>query len=203
VTKRKPYGKAPRATVKAAGLWEEDCAALLSLFRSLPIRRGKTTDAIPYEWLIGDIPHQLLLMRPVPPDKRPKIAGTKRALQRLAQTADRTAKVLEDLPSNARAALIFRPDVLQHLTTMLRVLAVDASADKDVTPGRPEKIRPSQAEKVADAVAQHYHGLTGKKPTAHDQTFVRLLGDVFVILGIDASASAQATAWTARKTRQK
>jgi hypothetical protein len=240
--KRGSYNKAPRQAVQEKpGLWEDDCAALERLFRNLPIRRpeGETT-GIPYEFLIGDIPHQLLLMRPRQPDKRPKVAGTKKALHLLAQAAGRTARILEDLPLNARAALCFRPAVLQQLLTNLRVLEADAKADKKVETGRPKKARSkapeppnnevvtlfypdgsvryletkaadpktkpeikvwlSQAEKVADVVAQHYFGLTGEKPTAHNQAFIELLGGVYKVLGIDASASSQAT--VAKRTRQ-
>jgi hypothetical protein len=137
---------------------------------------------------------QLLLMRPVRPlNKRPKIAGTKKALQRLSLAADRAAKVVEDLPANARAELYFRPAALQQLTTLLRVLAADAKADKTAKAGRPKKtVRPSQAEKVIKAVALYYFLRNNKKPTRRDPKFIKLLRGVYKVLGIKASAEYQA-----------
>ena len=190
---------APRSKRRSATLsWEAKSAALEKAFRDLPIWRGTAT-GIPYEILIPDIPRQLMLMLPNSPNSRPKAAGTKKGLQRLARSTRSTIKALDGLSQTALDSLNYKPAALRKLTTNLRILhaAAEMAAKKKAEvkgrAGRPEQVQPSQAKKIARVVAQHYRGLTGKKPTASGP-FVKLLHDVYEILGIEASARSQAEA---------
>ena len=180
--------------------WEEKSEALAKLFRDLPI--CTTATGIPYESLIPDIPDQLLLMAPRRSPPRPKIAGAKKALRTLAQSAHRTVVALDGLSPKALAALNYRPAALRRLKTDLRILAAGAREGK-VTTGRPTQAGPSQAAKIARAVAGHYRGLTNKTPTAHDHRFLDLLKAVYVVLGVRASARSQAMTLSAKISRQK
>jgi hypothetical protein len=170
--------------------WEEKSAALEKLFRDLPI--CTPTGNISYESLIPGIPRQLLMMHPVPSRSRSKTAGAKKGLHTVAQSARRTVAALDGLSSNALAALNYRPAALERLKTDLRILAAAAREGKADKAGRPKQDGPSQATKIAHAVAQHYCGLTNKAPTAHDQRFLDLLKAVYAVLGVKASARSQA-----------
>jgi hypothetical protein len=180
--------------------WEEKSAALEKLFRDLPI--CTTATGIPYESLIPGVPRQLLLMRPGLSRSRSKI-GAKKGLHILAQSAHRAVAALDSLSQSALAALSYQPAALQRLKTDLRILAAAAREGKVRKAGRPKQDGPSQATKIARAVAQHYCGLTNKAPTAHDQRFVELLSAVYADLGVKAKARSQAMTLSAKINRQK
>jgi hypothetical protein len=168
--------------------WKEKSAALEKLFRDLPICKPED-EKIPYESLIPGIPDQLLLMAPRRSPPRSKGVGAKRGHRMLAQSARRTITALNQLSPSAIAAML-RPAALRQLKMSLLVLAVQA--EREGKRGRPKRAGPSQATKIARAVAQHYRGATNKTPTAHDQKFLDLLKAVYVVLGVKASARSQA-----------
>lgn len=197
--------------------------ALERLFRDLPIRRDAAAAGIPYEYLIGDIPRQLLLMRPA---GRVKIVVTKeglrsrpesttpakKALRHVAQSIQRTINAIDDLSPAARDRLNFTGASRRQVETalndvqvklqMLRA-AADAAATAVGVGGRPKHERLSQSSKIASVVAQHYLGLTGKRGTRYDREFVELLGKVYEILGIRAKAAAQVAILTTEKPSPK
>jgi hypothetical protein len=186
---------------------EKKSAALQKLFRDLPLC-ATATGTIPYCELIPGIADQLLLMRPGPSRRKfdvwadgtnqrvspnaKKIAGAKRGLHMLVQSARRTVAALDGLSPRAIDALsaMVRPEALRRMRMAL--LAVQAVPEGKGKTGRLEQAGPSQATKIARAVADHYHGLTSKTPTAHDQRFLELLSAVYVVLGVKASARSQA-----------
>jgi hypothetical protein len=187
--------------------WKKDSAALEKLFRSLPIQETGETAKL----LISGIADHLLLMRPTSSRRSHKIAGTKKALERLARLTHRTISALEGLSRNALERLNYRPErarqnvsqkkrpehsdpasPLRGLITRLRILEVAANQEVKVDAGRPKQQRSSQAHEVACAVAWHYRRLTGKTSTRYNAEFISLLESVYKIVGIEASATAQA-----------
>jgi hypothetical protein len=198
MTRRKALPSAPKRLNSV-----EDAAALVRLFQALPRAQSADDEAsgIPYKHLIGgiprspdevaDIPRQLLLMRPVSV-KRPKAGGTRKGLHAVESAAGKLLKALGRLSSNQLDALVLPPMQLSQLKSLVGALGADAAMARPVKTGRPRRDTPSQAKKIAAAVAQHYHCLTGKRPTAYDDTFVELLTGVYQVLGVDARARSQA-----------
>jgi hypothetical protein len=174
--------------------WQTKCAALEDAFRRQAIQPASKMAGIPYEFFIPDMGQQLLLMTPI---QHPKCAPDKKGLLDLAQSTGRTIKVLERLSENALTALNYRRPALASLKTNLRILHVAAkTAEVKARRGAPKKIQP---RKITEVVAQHYYGLTGKKPTVPSKDgkaygpFLELLGDIFKILGVKGvSAESQA-----------
>lgn len=196
------------AEMQAFGSWKEQCAALEDAFRKLPIRRGKATAGIPYEALISGLGRHLMLMRPNPGGHPPKVVSVGTAtkeLRNLAAKAGALIETLDDLSRTAVDALNYRQDALMSLKTQLQILRGSATsveipeAPENTGRGAPKKFQP---RKIAEVVAQHYFGLTGKVPTRNvdsDQgnsygQFVELLKTVYDILGVDASADSQTRA---------
>jgi hypothetical protein len=196
--------------------WQEKDSALQKAFRKLRIQPRKDGDRIPYQSLIGDIPRQLMLMAHGP---RMRVVLTKeglrsvplsilpaeKGLRRLAESTERTVEILDRLSETTLGALNYKPTALKELALKTRILhaaAQSASAEiaesKRAKPkagrGRPPQVEPSQPQKIARVVAQHYRGLTGKKATRYNAEFVALLREVYKILGIKASAGSQAEA---------
>lgn len=191
--------------------WEAKCAALEIAFRGLPIRRA-TGVGISYEFLIPDISRQLMLMIPNPrvriartgEDLRAvplSILPTEDGLKRLAQSTGRTVKTLDGLSQTALDALNYKSAALRELTTKIRILQAAAEVAGDEIAkakeakvkagrGRPPKVEPSPAQKIARVVAQHYRGLTGDEAKAPTR-LIRLLCEVYRILGIEARARSQ------------
>jgi hypothetical protein len=202
--------------------WELKVLALEQLFRDLPIRRDANTAGIPYDYLIRDIPRQLLLMRPTPRVRiivtkkglRSKPESTqpaKQALRRLAQSVRRTINAIDDLSPAARDRLNLAgvprrqfATALNGVQIKLQALRIDADAAASAVKAgaRPTLERPTQAQKIAGVVAQHYFGLTGKRATRSNRAFIELLQRVYEALGIKAKAEAQAADLTRRNTHQ-
>jgi hypothetical protein len=181
----------------------KDAAALAELFRHLvPAQRANAAGTIPYELLIDGIPDQLLLMRPAPV-KRRRAVGARKGLKALARAAGSTVRALTNLSAAARDALSLKPETLRQLEAMLRVLEIDAAADKNIKGGRPPRDGPGQASMIARAVAQHYQGLTGSRATAYDRRFVKLLADVYKVVGVAESARSQAMQLPKKKPGEK
>jgi hypothetical protein len=176
--------------------WVEKCSALETAFRKLQLPRSiEGVKGIPYETLIPGIPRQLMLMAPW--QCRRNILSPKQALRQLDDTSARLVDLMDRLPPIVVEALNFRQRALSDLKTKLRILNCAAKSTK-VPPSRgaPRKI---QARKVAVAVAQHYYGLTSKKPTVPKDKnerpygpFLNLMTAVFEILEVNASALSQA-----------
>jgi hypothetical protein len=192
--------------------WEKKSAALLRAFQQLPIidfdpppDTPPDKKAMPYRHSLGDIPRQLLLMRPIadvavlPPAKvvagkpvlrvaKREIMADKKALQDLAKVSFRTIKIMSGLSDNARSALNLKPEALKQFEFTLRILHHNAREAKAAPRlGAPKK---TQAKEITDVVAQHFFYLTGRE--ASDESFPKLLGKVFKILGVDARAASQA-----------
>ncbi len=173
--------------------WEEKCTALEDAFRSLPIKRFKKTNAIPYEIMIPGMGRQLMLMTPAAP---PQILPTA-VLRNLKQSSARIIKVLDSHPSIAFSAMNYKSVELKALIIKLKLLSdVTASAMVERRRGRPTIIQPAE---IAEVVAQHYFGLTGRKPAVSKNLlgvafgpFLELMQKVFEILGVEASALSQA-----------
>jgi len=174
--------------------WKEQCTALEDAFRSLPIKRPKKANAIPYDLLIPAMGRQLILMTPSRP---PQTVVPKIALRNLNQSSAQIIKVLDSLSSDELSALNHGSMGLQELTIRLKVLhKVTAKPVVKRPPGRPTKIQPAKITKV---VAQHYYRLTGRKPAVSKNLhgvaggcFLELVQKVFMILGVEASALSQA-----------
>jgi hypothetical protein len=166
--------------------WEEKCAALLRAFQRLPIADPPLGSiGIAYRHILGDIPRQLMLMRPTP---ERKILQDKKALYDLAQLSGRTIKIMSGLSDNARSALNLKPEALKRFEFTLRILNANAKVAKSASRrGAPKK---TQAKRISDVVAQHFCGLTGRKAPA--KPFPKLLATVFDILGVNARATSQA-----------
>ena len=172
-------------------------AELEAAFRKLPIA-PPDDGRIPYEWVIPGIGRQLALMKPV--DR--KVASpdaTKRKLVALKKHAKLVA-----LKEHAKI-LCEDMSAMALLPLKLRILIVEiAHAEDTKLPppagrGAPQK---SQVTQVTRTVAEHFYGLTGKRPTritppeggkAHGP-FLEFLATIYRILGVKASAENQAKA---------
>jgi hypothetical protein len=198
--------------------WDAKRAALEEAFRKLPIQHSKAMTGIPYESLLPDIPRQLMLMAHIPRSEAEFYAAknnlrNKNGLHKLAKKIGDVIKVLDGLSRDALDSLNYRQTALSELKTKLRIFHEVTKAAKFHAPRRqPPKV---QARKLARVVGQHYYGLTGRIPAktvdsisgnARGQ-FIDLLRTVYKILGIKASAEAQATAlnkeWRAAKALVK
>jgi hypothetical protein len=151
------------------------------------------------------------------------IQPTGEGLRSTMHAAERLVKALDSLsqPALKALALNYRPAALRGLKTKIRMLQAAAklagnrlaeakkASDKD-SRGRPKHLRgrrtqdgPSQATEIARVVAQHYRGLTNKKPTAHNKVFLDLLKDVYTVLGVKASAQSRAMTLSAKTNKQR
>jgi len=155
----------------------------------------------------GDLPpelrHSPVLTRNAHTPKVKSTASAKRELASLARKTEALVEALDDLSRTGLDALNYRQDAIRRLTQNLRILWVYAKMAKvpqilnNTGRGAPKKV---QEKKISRVVAIHYFGLTGKKPTmtvVYDKAggeFFVLLRTVFEILGIKASAEAQARA---------
>ena len=189
--------------------WRNAEAELLAAFNELPHApspKGQALNSIPYETLISGIPRQLLIMRPTSDgpgkEKRTSKAKTQRELAAVKDHADQLIATIEALHAPALGALGFQAGALRSLKSTLRVLSVAASqADVSGMPettgrGRPAK---TQARRIADVVARHYFGITGKPPTRTVSGdgpaygwFTHLLQRVYEILRVNADPDGQA-----------
>ena len=96
--------------------------------------------------------------------------------------------------------LNYNQDSLRSLITNLRILQAGAENTGPAEISRSNRGAPKKVhiERISDVVAEHYFGLTGKAPTVICTdgvaygAFVKLLGDIFAILAVDASAESQA-----------
>jgi hypothetical protein len=177
--------------VRSNLMWEESCTALEDLFRALRTKRQGATNVIPYEFVVPGIGRQLMLMKPI---ARPRVVAARKALDNLAKSSERVLEVLDTLPNVALQALNVRLDALHSLKLTLRVLHHNAKIGiPTVRSGAPTKDQP---RRIARVVAQHYFGLTGRKPAvskkdgAPSGNFLDLLKAVYKILGVDKIASA-------------
>jgi hypothetical protein len=177
----------------ASDSWGSKCAALKTAFRRLAIQRGE--EGIPYEFLIPGIAKTLLLM--VPNAAQKKALPPRKALHSLTRLLTQTHDVLERLPPPVLDALNYRPEALFKLKRDLKILLAAAKTAEVKTRRSPP--RKLQEQKIAQIVAQHYFALTGKKPTVSvslrngdPSPFVKLLTDVYRILGVKVSAASQA-----------
>jgi len=157
-------------------------------FRSLPIA-PPTGMGIPYEWLIPGMGRQLSLMKPVSHQRSP-CESTKRRLidlQRNARLICEDAAAITLIPLQLRLSII---GIAHGELPTLRPIAGR---------GAPPK---AQAAQIARTVAQHYYGLTGKRPTRVTPVddgkayspFRKLLAEIYRLLEVNASADNQAKA---------
>jgi hypothetical protein len=170
--------------------WAKKSSALLRAFERLPIvDPPRDSIGIPYRFVLGDIPRQLMLMRPTP--KR-KLLQDKKALYDLAQLSGRTIKIMSGLSDNARSALNLKPEALRQFQISLVILHGGAkeAAKLPASSARRGAPKKTRATEITDVVAEHFFGLTGKKAPA--EPFPKLLATVFAILGVDAKATSQA-----------
>ena len=179
--------------------WDERRAELEDAFRGLS-ENNETTSENPYEQVIPNIARELMLISPIMP-KAPGEVTEHRAKRELSNIAKTLNEALGSLSETSLAALNFRREALLSLMTTLGILS--HSASKANIPqisgnsglGQPKKVQPRQ---IALVVARHYNGLTGKAPTVPSKDgkaygpFMGLLKKVYEIIGVDASAEAQA-----------
>ncbi|HUH85045.1 MAG TPA: hypothetical protein VLX85_10570, partial [Stellaceae bacterium] len=123
--------------------------ALCAAFRKLEIKRHETANAMSYDHLIPAISRQLMLMR------TPQAAiGAKHMRRKVGKAA----AALRDLPPTALSdlAALGCPDV-GKLTSRLMIL--------EARGGRSGRPMMTEAKEIAEVVGEHYHALTGEKPT--------------------------------------
>ena len=190
-----------------SGDWEAKAARLQAAFERLEIA-PTAEDRLPYISLMPEILRGLLLMGGMRAGRSPHHEGAppntiRRELAALAKRAEALRAVIRRLHKPAIDAVALRPKWPASWDTQLSILmTVVAHAEVPDLPanaglGAPTK---TMARQIAQAVADHYRGLTDKKPTISTKDgkatgpFLDLLAEVFDTLDISARPESQARA---------
>jgi hypothetical protein len=196
-----------KAQVKVLS-WQEQQDAIEMAFRELAIA-PVSPDTLSYEGLIPEIPRQLVLLRGNPP---PEKLPPKASLKRLTEATSALSRLLQCMSPLALEAVATKLDEINFPDPSLaalkkQLLWLEYAAKCAELPNSRRAPTKTQSRKIAEAVAEHYEALTGKKPTvSFDQKnskdyspFVTLLQRVYDALNVNASAASQARALIRRK----
>jgi hypothetical protein len=171
----------------------------------------QTVEGIPYSLLIHGIARQILVEGGFGPDLRlPSLTPasaqvTRMEIEKARKLATELLAALNNLHKPAVDALNLRHRPFKLLPVLLRGFIM--STQEAVIPDLPEKTvrgqpKKERAKTITRLVATHYWCLTGRVPARTNDPitgqssgqFHKLLGEVFRILNVEASAAAQTRA---------